>query len=107
VFKQGFTVGESKMPIVTKTGHGQGTNFCMIVASLMHKENTSLGLAAVLGMDKKVVRHNLHTLHDNGLVYRKALATDRELKEDGTYSSGPFPVVWAFNNPPFQHGDFV
>ena len=95
------------MPFVTKNGHGQGANLCMILASLMHKENTAPGLVALLGMDKGVVRGGLDVLRQNGLVYRKKLGVERELKEDGTYKTGPFPIIWAFNNPPFQHGDFV
>ena len=95
------------MPFITKNGNGQGANLCMILSSLMHKENTTPGLVSVLGIDKKSARRNLNLLRDNGLVYRKEFATKRELKDDGTFASGPFPVVWAFNNPPFQHGDFV
>ena len=93
------------MPYVCKTNRGQGSNLCMVLGSLMHKNNTIPRLQSLLNIDKKTLRAILKTLCENGLVYKHS-QEKHELREDGTYKSGPLPVVFAFNNPPFSKEDF-
>ena len=86
--------------------HSQGQNICSIVAALMLADRTPRELAREAQADKKTVARNLRHLKSAGLVYRRRLATERELRDDGTYSCGPFPVVWAWQPRPFAFRDF-
>jgi DNA-binding IclR family transcriptional regulator len=86
--------------------HSQGQNICTMVAALVLSDRTSSDLVRETGADKKTIARNLHHLKRAGLVYRRKLATERELRDDGTYSCGPFPVVWAWQPRPFACRDF-
>lgn len=87
------------------TNNGQGANLCMVVCALMHGKKTRQELMAVTGISNTVIKHTLDVLRENGLAYKHSLRP-HELREDGTYQTGPYPIVYAFNNPPFSHGDF-
>ena len=88
-----------------KTNRGQGANLCMLAGALMHGNKTVKELMETTGIDKGTTRHALTILCENGLAYKHSLRP-HELREDGTYQSGQYPVVYAFNNPPFANTDF-
>ena len=83
-----------------------GINFCLIVQALETRDMTRSELLAQTGVVASSLDPHMRLLHQTGLAYRKKLRTDRELREDGTYKSGPSPVLWAWNPKPFMNRDF-